>query len=44
LPDVEGYIVDFEGSDDPMHPQNWLMKRRYVTFIQCLISWLTVIG
>ncbi|KAI9371379.1 major facilitator superfamily domain-containing protein [Aspergillus egyptiacus] len=28
LPDVEAYIVEFEGSDDPMHPQNWPMKRR----------------
>ncbi|BCS29783.1 MFS transporter [Aspergillus puulaauensis] len=28
LPNVEAYIVEFEGSDDPMHPQNWPMKRR----------------
>lgn len=28
LPNVEGYIVEFEGGDDPMHPQNWPMKRR----------------
>ncbi|KKK20260.1 putative polyamine transporter, partial [Aspergillus rambellii] len=28
LPHVEAYIVEFEGSDDPMHPQNWPMKRR----------------
>ncbi|KIA75479.1 synaptic vesicle transporter [Aspergillus ustus] len=30
LPDVEGYIVEFEGSDDPMHSQNWPMKRRVI--------------
>ncbi|KAL4948708.1 major facilitator superfamily domain-containing protein [Aspergillus filifer] len=28
LPSVEAYIVEFEGSDDPMHPQNWSMRRR----------------
>ncbi|OJJ02109.1 hypothetical protein ASPVEDRAFT_133435 [Aspergillus versicolor CBS 583.65] len=28
LPNVEAYIVEFEGSDDPMHPQNWPMKKR----------------
>ena len=29
LPDAEEYVVEFEGSDDPMHPQNWPMRRRY---------------
>lgn len=28
LPDAEDYVVEFEGSDDPMHPQNWPMPRR----------------
>jgi DHA1 family multidrug resistance protein-like MFS transporter len=28
LPNVEAYIVEFEGPDDPMHPQNWPMTRR----------------
>ncbi|KAB8242168.1 Alpha/Beta hydrolase protein [Aspergillus flavus] len=28
LPDAEEYVVEFEGSDDPMHPQNWPMRRR----------------
>lgn len=28
LPDSEDYVVEFEGSDDPMHPQNWPMSRR----------------
>lgn len=28
LPDWEAYVVEFEGSDDPMHPQNWPMGRR----------------
>ena len=26
--DQEQYVVEFDGSDDPMHPQNWPMKRR----------------
>ncbi|PWY72939.1 MFS general substrate transporter [Aspergillus heteromorphus CBS 117.55] len=28
LPDSEGYIVEFEGAGDPMHPHNWPMKQR----------------
>lgn len=27
-PDPEEYVVEFNGSDDSMHPQNWPMKRR----------------
>ncbi|OJJ95234.1 hypothetical protein ASPACDRAFT_82069 [Aspergillus aculeatus ATCC 16872] len=28
LPDSEAYVVEFDGADDPMHPQNWPLKRR----------------
>ena len=28
LPDSEAYVVEFEGSDDPLHPHNWPMPRR----------------
>ncbi|PYH89612.1 MFS general substrate transporter [Aspergillus ellipticus CBS 707.79] len=28
LPDSEGYVVEFDGADDPMHPHNWPMKQR----------------
>ncbi|PLB53614.1 synaptic vesicle transporter [Aspergillus steynii IBT 23096] len=28
LPESEGFVVEFEGADDPMHPQNWPMKKR----------------
>lgn len=31
LPESEAFVVEFEGADDPMHPQNWPMKRRYVS-------------
>ncbi|KAB8072332.1 major facilitator superfamily domain-containing protein [Aspergillus leporis] len=43
LPDAEDYVVEFEGSDDPMHPQNWPIKTRYaitdslVTFDICAL-------
>lgn len=29
-PDPEKLIVEFEGSDDPMHPKNWGMRKRLV--------------
>jgi DHA1 family multidrug resistance protein-like MFS transporter len=28
LPDREEYVVEFEGVDDPMHPQNWPMNKK----------------
>lgn len=28
LPNSDDYVVEFDGSDDPMHPQNWPMARR----------------
>jgi len=28
LPDREEYVVEFEGADDPLHPQNWPMKKK----------------
>ncbi|KAF3936396.1 hypothetical protein ABW19_dt0201817 [Dactylella cylindrospora] len=30
LPDVEQYMVDFTGFDDPMHPQNWSLRKKYL--------------
>ena len=29
LPDWEAFVVEFEGSDDPMHPHNWSIVKRY---------------
>ena len=26
LPDQEEYVVEFDGKDDPLHPQNWPLK------------------
>lgn len=28
LPDREEYVVEFDGVDDPTHPQNWPMKKK----------------
>ena len=30
LPDKEDYVVEFDGPDDPLHPQNWPMKKKSV--------------
>ena len=27
-PAPEGYVVDFEDEHDPLHPQNWSLKRK----------------
>lgn len=32
LPASDEYLVDFEDAHDPLHPQNWTMVRKYVTF------------
>lgn len=31
LPERDEYVVEFDGPDDPLHPQNWPMKKKYVT-------------
>jgi DHA1 family multidrug resistance protein-like MFS transporter len=38
LPDSEAYVVEFDGADDPLHPSNWSMTRRYVNLqqLRCL--------
>ena len=28
LPEREEYVVQFEGPDDPLHPQNWTIKKK----------------
>ena len=28
LPGREDYVVEFDGPEDPMHPQNWSMKKK----------------
>ncbi|KAI0425710.1 polyamine transporter 1 [Xylaria sp. FL1042] len=31
LPDREAYVVEFDGPDDPYHPQNWPLKKKLAT-------------
>lgn len=31
LPDQEEYVVEFDGPDDPLHAQNWPMKKKLLT-------------
>ncbi|KAJ8112631.1 hypothetical protein ONZ43_g5349 [Nemania bipapillata] len=31
LPDREAYVVEFDGPDDPYHPQNWPLKKKLIT-------------
>lgn len=28
LPDRDEYVVEFDGPHDPLHPQNWTMKKK----------------
>jgi DHA1 family multidrug resistance protein-like MFS transporter len=32
LPEKEIYVVEFDGPDDPIHPQNYPLRRKYVYF------------
>lgn len=38
LPDSEAYVVEFDGANDPLHPYNWSMPKRYVDLkkLRCL--------
>lgn len=34
LPEKEEYVVEFVGQNDPLHPQNWSMARKYDTSLE----------
>ena len=36
LPEQEEYVVEFDGKDDPIHPQNWPFKKKWVALDPCL--------
>ncbi|KAI9039440.1 MFS transporter [Aspergillus affinis] len=42
LPAPETYVVEFDGSDDPMHPYNWSILRR--TFLVCILCYGTFVA
>lgn len=33
LPPYEDYVVEFDGPDDPLHPQNWTFKRKIIVAV-----------
>ena len=41
LPAKEEYVVEFDGPDDPLHPQNWPTGRKYVRAALSLIQYST---
>lgn len=42
LPDQEEYVVEFEGPDDPLHAQNWPMKKKIFTAI--ILGYTTLVS
>lgn len=37
LPAQEGYVVEFDGPDDPLHAQNWPMRKKWV-LLYCRVT------
>jgi DHA1 family multidrug resistance protein-like MFS transporter len=42
LPDLENYVVDFDGDDDPSHPYNWPFAVKYTHIIHQTIGKLLI--
>ncbi|KAL8793481.1 MAG: hypothetical protein Q9195_003964 [Heterodermia aff. obscurata] len=42
LPGQEEYVVEFDGPDDPLHPQNWPMKRK--VFLSVILGYTTLVS
>ncbi len=38
LPDREEYVVEFDGPDDPLHAQNWPMRKKFVLCLQIRLT------
>lgn len=39
LPPYEDYVVEFDGPDDPLHPQNWTFKKKiYIALVLAYTS------
>ncbi|KAL8867472.1 MAG: hypothetical protein Q9174_005644 [Haloplaca sp. 1 TL-2023] len=41
LPEREEYVVEFDGKDDPLHPQNWPMKKKVAIAVMLGYTTLT---
>ncbi|KAL9607085.1 MAG: hypothetical protein Q9167_007966 [Letrouitia subvulpina] len=42
LPEQEEYVVEFDGPDDPLHPQNWPVKKKVL--IAVMLGYTTMIS
>ncbi|PBP21286.1 MFS multidrug transporter-like protein [Diplocarpon rosae] len=42
LPDQEEYVVEFEGPDDPLHAQNWPMRKKVLTAV--ILGYTTLVS
>jgi MFS transporter, DHA1 family, multidrug resistance protein len=42
LPEREEYVVEFDGPEDPLHAQNWTMKKKLVT--GAVLGYLTFVA
>ena len=42
LPGIEEYVVEFDGPDDPLHPQNWPMKRKLI--VAAMLGYTTLLA
>ena len=42
LPSMEEYVVEFDGPDDPLHPQNWPMKRKLIVGV--MVGYTTLLA
>lgn len=42
LPEKDQYVVSFEGSDDPMHPFNWPLKKKGLIFFSLSFLVMTI--
>lgn len=40
LPDRDGYVIDFDGPEDPTFPQNWPLRTRL--YISCILAFTCV--
>ncbi|KAK3170969.1 hypothetical protein OEA41_003053 [Lepraria neglecta] len=40
LPAKEDYVVEFDGPDDPLHPQNWTMRKKI--FLAVILGYTTL--
>ncbi|KAI4201824.1 MAG: hypothetical protein LQ350_003024 [Teloschistes chrysophthalmus] len=42
LPEREEYVVEFDGPDDPLHPQNWTMRKKVA--IAAMLGYTTLVS